>query len=290
MAFIGSATVDRARVESVVMRDNGPVVASAKRATAGMLLHSQRENLYLSLEVLNDKLSRIHAADVDVLSDVLLQSQLFGTSIRAYDVSVNLDEHALDEALWAKPLAEEILGFCEKLQDLHKISPLYLWPFLKLEELIGELDEIGEGELVMPALLAGVAGSLLETHRWRIEALRTVAPQKPLLGRLALGHYNELACAAEFLASIDQGRQSHWSVEADSKFCTEDAMKCLTEGRDLVFVFFEENERFAEGIDLLIQRFPVGQWGEQSRLFIFTESTFAFPPRIVRRFRIFALE
>jgi hypothetical protein len=92
-----------------------------------MTLHAQRENLYLALAALSEKLSAIHPADAAVLADILLEAQLLATAVKSHDASVVRDEHAMDAAPWARSLAGQVIAFIGKLQELYKISQLYLW-------------------------------------------------------------------------------------------------------------------------------------------------------------------
>jgi hypothetical protein len=146
-------------------------------------------------------------------------------------------------------------------------------------------------ENVMQTLFERVAAALLAAHRWAIEELRGVQPAKIELGRINVLHYNELACAAEFLLDMEEKVQIHFSIEAETKWKeVEEVKNALKEGCDVVFEFFEENMQYAEAVNLLIAQYPVSQWNAKSRLFIVTETKFQLPPRLIWICRLFALE
>jgi hypothetical protein len=175
MTFIQSGEIGLQRVSAVLINDDLPVIASTKRMTSEMMLHAQRENLYLSFQHLTDRLSKIHSCDCEALGDVLLQSQLFEMALKNYEDSVVVDEHSLDGSPWVTNLAAQMLQFLQDLQDLYQISPLYLWPFSKLRELI---EELRESEDLMEDLLKWVASTMFSAHRWTVDKLKKVRPLK----------------------------------------------------------------------------------------------------------------
>jgi hypothetical protein len=287
MTFIHSGEIGLQRVSAVLINDDLAVVASTKRMTSEMMLHAQRENLYLALQHLTDQLSKIHSCDCEVLGDVLLQSQLFEMSVKSYEDSVVVDEHSLDGSPWVAKLAPQILQFLENLQDLYRVSPLYLWPFSKLRELI---EELRESEDLMAELLKSVASTVLSTHRWRVDELKNVTPKKVEPKRLSIFHYEDLACATDFLLAIDNGRQIHYSIAHDSELASPEVRRHLAEGKDVVFSFFEENEAIANGIDKFLADFPMAEWNPEARMFIVTETAIEFPAHLICICRLFALE
>jgi hypothetical protein len=72
-------------------------------------------------------------------------------------------------------------------------------------------------ENIMQTLFERVTAALVAAHKWAIEELRGVQPAKIELGRINILHYNELACAVEFLLDMEEEVQIHFSVEAVTK-------------------------------------------------------------------------
>jgi hypothetical protein len=287
MTFMHCGIVSTAKLASVLIKDNAPVIAAQKRATAGMTLHTQKENLYLSLQALNDKLTKIHAADTTVLDDVLLQSQLLGTALRGYSDCVDADEHSLDEVPWVRPLATEVLSFIDKLQELYRVSPLYLWPFSKVSEFINESR--GQAD-VMKLLCERVAASMLASHRWGVEQLKTVEPLKFAPRKLNILHYEDLAIATELFLHIDSKAQHHCSVQQDTEFKAAEFTEFLKEGSDVIFAFFEDNLAFALELDQAVSAVEAVDWNDDSRVFILTDTSFEFPSHLICVCQLWAIE
>jgi hypothetical protein len=241
----------------------------------------------LALQALNDKLTKIHAADTAVLDDVLLQSQLLGTALRGYADSVNADEHSLDDVAWVRPLATEVLSFLDKLQELYKVSPLYLWPFSKVRKF---LNQSAEETGVMKFLCERVAASMLASHRWGIEQLKTVEPQPFAPQQLNILHYEDLACATELFLHIDYNVQHHYSVQRETEFNATEFIQFLRDGSDIIFAFFEENVAFALELDKALSGFPTLDWNDRSRVFILTDTSFEFPSHLTCICQLWAIE
>ena len=287
MTFMHCAELNKAVLESIIMNDELPLTAFKKKENSSMMLHAQRENLYLSLQLLNGKLEHIHSAEAAVLTDVLLQSQLLSTSMKQYNDSIYMNAHALDGHEWVSSIVSDIISFLEKLQDLYRISPLYLWPFSKIREL---LEEIRGTDNFMRDLLELVASAMLSSHRWGIDDLAKATPRPVVPKRLNIFHFQDIACAAEYLLNMEGSEQHHFSIEEDEKVDC-DAMKAyLQEGSDVIVSFFCENCACAHQIDDFIASFPVDQWHEKSRLFLLTDTSFEFPAHLVNISRVFALE
>jgi hypothetical protein len=287
MTFLHCGTLAPARLASVLLRNELPVTAAQRRASAAMMLHTQRENLYLSLQGLNDKLQRIHAADTEVLGDVLLQAQILAMAIRGHNEAVQLDESALDDAPWVRPLAEDVDAFLEKLQELYKVSPLYLWPFSKLRELIEECTEPSE---LMPSLVENVAATMLASHRWGIDQLRAAVPRGFEPMRLNIIHYEDVAAAAELFLGMDAQIQHHYSVEAETVFNEEEFAEFAGQGSDIVLAFFEENMAFAMQLEAVLVPALIEKWNDKTRVFILTDTSFQFPSHLICVCRLWAIE
>ena len=287
MTFMHCAELNKAVLESIIMNDELPITAFKKKESASMMLHAQRENLYLSLQLLNSKLERIHSAEAAVLTDVLLQSQLLATSMKQYSDSIYMDSHALDGHEWVSPIVSNIISFLEKLQDLYRISPLYLWPFSKIREL---LEEIRGTSDFMRDLMELVASAMLSSHRWGIDDLAKATPRPVAPKKLNIFHFQDIACAAEYLLNANSRKQHHYSIEYEQTLDIEDIRKNLEDGSDVVISFFCENCVCAELIDEFIAGFPVDQWHSDSRLFLLTDTSFEFPAHLVNICRVFALE
>jgi hypothetical protein len=290
VSFIHCAEIGKAKLQSVVMNSDLPVTAANKLLSSRVMLQSQLDNFYISLQSLNTRLREIHASSVDVLTDVLMQSQLLQTAFKNYNDSQVFSDHLMNAHRHNAAREAEVERFVGKLEDLHQLSPLYLWPLEKIRETVAAL---GKSEDLSGDLFSVLATSVLGEHRAQIEELKEVNPKPIVPGKWNVLHFMDWKFAALYLLELskDGVPQVLVSVKSDSVFNFAVFREGMKSGSNIIFAFYEENDKFAtDAYDVLTKEEVECDWSANSRLFFATRTNSELPVKLLRICSVFALE
>ncbi|OHT13103.1 hypothetical protein TRFO_16855 [Tritrichomonas foetus] len=293
--FLSSSTVSKSKLDSILIKDQAPILLNQKFNNSEMMLQAQKENLYQSFQHLYGELQKIHSFDSSILQDVLLQSELLQNSLKLYNDSKFMLQHALDGFEWVIPISSEIAGLIEKLQNLYKISPLYLFPLSKIKEIIENINT-PKAEII-EAFLQKIVSSILKNHLWGINMTKNtkLSLDRFISSKINILHYIDIVFATEFLINYEKSYNNikliTYSIDSHSSIDIHTIQKMLiSESNVIVLSFLEENIKVAFSINELICSQPQETWNEKSLLFITIDNSFELPAHVILKSNLLAIE
>jgi hypothetical protein len=219
-----------------------------------------------------------------------MQSQLLQTAFKNYNECQTFSDHLLNAHRHNAAREAEVGRFIEKLEDLHQMSPLYCWSMEKIREMVMNL---GNNEDISQELFSILATSVLKEHRAQIEELMDVNPKPIVPGKWNILHFMDWKYAAMYLWELNKDGIPQVLVSVGSKSVFDFGVfrEGLKIGSNIIFAFYEENNKFAaDAYDMMTMREVEPDWNVNSKLFFVARTDSELPAKLIRICSVFALE
>ena len=281
VTFIHSTDIPIEKIESILISDDSPRASYEKVLKIEQIVHSQKESVYRSIQKIQDQLDRVHSSDATVLEDVHLQSILMMNSLKKMTDTRNVYEHMLDSNQKIIQTATKIKNFVVQLQNMHSLSPLYIFSFCRIKNIIAERPKDTDA---YEYLLSVVANSLCTHHKWMISELKNVQVTPFANEKINVLHFSDVSTAADFIMKVEEKNIVYYSIEESSEFGSnkEKIAEDLDKGRIPVFTFFSENSSYDKELAaFLVSECPTTKWHKDSHIYIMVDSSYTLSSSII---------
>lgn len=300
--FIAVEQICREKVQSVLIDDETPLKLQKKLQQTELLYQAQKENLYQSIQKLNDELQRIHGSDSDCLSDLLLQTQLFENVIQSLKENQSRKEHSLDGFENIYELSDDVIKFIYKLQNMYKVSPLYIFPFSKIQIELNRSNKFAKSESLTKSQMidnfhSNISKEILNCHLYQIGDIQPHSEIEISSEKILIFHYTDIGNATNFFLSqkVPYVETINISIDKNSQIESieeklHNVLNEVEKSYRIIFSFFEENLEVANLINKLLIDLPSSKWNERTVLYVVTDNSFEFPPYSIISSKLIALE